>query len=117
LSWYESTSRRSGHAVHAIHYRCGCGGRRVEELCWQRLACRLNIVLARLRGKQSFGLVAMTLALAVLLVGVLDRDLLIHEILSVEIGNGFIRSLEVGEGHETITLGQVGIISGDLKST
>lgn len=74
-------------------------------------------MLACLCGEQPFGLVAMTLALPVLLVGVLNRNLLIHEILSVEIGNGFIRSLEVGEGHEAIALGQVGVISGNLTNT
>lgn len=56
----------------------------------------------------------MSLALAILLVGILDRDLLVHEVLTVHIGDGIVRSIEGGKGEESVTLGVVGLVAGDL---
>jgi len=44
------------------------------------------------------------LALAVLLVGVLDADVLVHEVLAVHVRDGVIGGLEVGVGHEAVVL-------------
>ena len=55
-----------------------------------RLADRLRDVFLSLGGKCSLSQIAMTFALSVLLVRVLDRDLLIHQILAIQIGNRVI---------------------------
>lgn len=55
--------------------------------------------------EHTFGLVTVSLALAVLLVRVLDRDFFVHEILAVHVGDGVIRRLKVGEGNESVSLG------------
>jgi hypothetical protein len=50
-----------------------------------------------LRGQRSLGLITMSLSLAILLVGVLHRHLLVHEILTIHIGNGSVGGFEVGK--------------------
>ena len=59
-------------------------------------------------------LVAVSFSLAVLLVGVLHRDVLVHEVLIVHVGNGIVRGFEVGVGYEAIAFGEVGFIAGKL---
>ena len=71
-------------------------------------------MLAGLGGEHSFGLVAMSFAFAVFLVGVLHGDLLVHEILAVHIGDGRVGGLKVPERHEPVALGEVVIIARDL---
>lgn len=56
----------------------------------------------------------MALTLAVLLVGVLDGDFLVHEVLAVHVGNGGIRVFERGEGDEAVALGKIGLVASDL---
>jgi hypothetical protein len=58
-----------------------------------------------LRCQRSLRLITMSLSLAILFVGILHRNLLVHEILTVHIGNGRVGGLEIGEGDETVTLG------------
>jgi hypothetical protein len=54
--------------------------------------------------EHSLRLVTMSLTLAVLLVGVLHRDLFVHEVLTVHVGDGVVGRLEIGERHEPIAL-------------
>ena len=58
-----------------------------------------------LRCQHSLRLITMSLSLTILFVGILHRNLLVHEILTVHIGNGRVGGLEIGEGDETVTLG------------
>ena len=74
----------------------------------------LDVVLAGLGGEHALGLVAVALAFAVFFVGVLDRDFLVHEVLAVHVGDGFVGGFEVGKGYEAVPFGEVGIIAGDL---
>lgn len=77
-----------GHLGHrgsaGSHHGCG----RLEQVLWQGLDGRRDTVGLCLLGEHSFGLVSVALALSVLLVGVLDRDLLAHHVLAVHAGNG-----------------------------
>jgi len=50
-----------------------------------------------LRCEHSLGLVTMSISLAVFLVGILNRNFLVHEVLAVHVGNGVVRSFEVGK--------------------
>jgi hypothetical protein len=54
-------------------------------LCWWA-----NIVFPSLRGQRSLGLITMSLSFTILLVGVLHRNLLVHEVLTVHIGDSGI---------------------------
>jgi hypothetical protein len=74
----------------------------------------LDTVGFSLSGKHSFRLVTVSLTLSVLLVRVLDRDLLVHEVLAVHVGNGIIGRFKVGERNEPIALGQVRFVAGHL---
>ena len=57
----------------------------------------------------------MTLALSVLLEGVLDGDGFVHEELAVHGLDRGVRGFEVGEGDEAIALGGAGAgVAGDL---
>jgi hypothetical protein len=67
-------------------------------------------------GQRSLGLITMSLSLAILLVGVLHRNLLVHKVLTVHIGNGRVGGLKVGKRDETITLGQIVVIPSNLES-
>ena len=108
--------RGSGDAVGVAVQYCGgaaWSGRR-EELLGEGLCGGLDVVLAGLGGEHALGLVAVALAFAVFFVGVLDRDFLVHEVLAVHVGDGFVGGFEVGEGYETVAFGEVGIVAGDL---
>lgn len=63
----------------------------------------LDVVFPRLGGEESLRLVAVTLALAVFLVGVLNRDFLVHEVLTVHGFDGFIGGFEGVVGDEAVT--------------
>ena len=58
----------------------------------------------------------MAFALAVLLVGVLDGDVFVHEVLVVHVGDGVVGGFEVGVGDEAVAFGEVGFVAGDLKA-
>lgn len=81
---------------------------------WQWLGLRLDVVLAGLGGQHSLGLVAVSLALSVLLISILDRDLLVHEILAVHGGDCAVGRFKVGKRDKAVALGQIGIVSGNL---
>ena len=69
--------------------------------------CRLDAVLFCLGGEHAFGFVAVALAFAVFLVGVLDGDFLVHEVLPAHVLDRVVRGAEVGVGNEAVALGQV----------
>jgi hypothetical protein len=71
-------------------------------MCWQRLDGRRNSVSLGLFGEHTFGFVSVSLALAILFIGILDCDLLGHDVLIVHTGDGCIRGLKVAVGDETI---------------
>lgn len=73
-----------------------------------------DVVLLALGSKLALGLVAVALALAVLLVGVLDGDGLAEEVLAVHSGHGSIASLEGVKTNEAIALGDVVVIAHDV---
>ena len=56
----------------------------------------------------------MTLAFSVFLVSVLDRDFLVHKILTIQVRYGFVRGLEVGERDEPISFRKVCVITSNL---
>jgi hypothetical protein len=71
----------------------------------------------RLLRKQTLRLVSVTLALAVLLVRILHRNLLVHHVLVVHVLDGVVRGLEVGVRHKSIALGQHLFVPCDLGRT
>ena len=93
--WWSEASRSDRSLRHtAKHWATDgdCGG------------SRLNTMSFGLGGKHSFGLISMSLAFAVLLVSVLNRDLFVHEVLAVHVCDGVVGRFEVGEGYEAIAL-------------
>lgn len=98
------------HGSARRHHRGGC----LEQVCWQRLDGGRDAVGLGLLREHALGLVAVALALAVLLVGVLDRDLLAHHVLAVHAGNGRVRRVKVAKGDEAVALGQAVFVAGNL---
>ena len=74
----------------------------------------LDAVGFGLCGEHALGLVAMSLAFAVLFVRILYRYFLVHEVLAVHICNGVVRSFEVGIGDEAVAFGESGLVAGYL---
>jgi Tfp pilus assembly protein PilZ len=74
----------------------------------------LDTVRLCLSGKHSLSLVTVSLAFAVLLVSVLNGDLFVHQVLTVHVGDGVIRGLEVGERDESVALGKIVFVTGNL---
>lgn len=72
-----------------------------------------HVVLLALGGELALGFVAVALALAVLLVGVLDRDRLTEEVLAVHGGLGGVAALERVEADEAVALGDVVLVADD----
>lgn len=105
---------RVGHVSHGRAAGSDHGCRRLEEMLWQRLDGRCDAVGLGLLRKHALGLVAVALALAVLLVGVLDRDLLAHHVLAVHAGNGGVRRVEVAVGDEAVALAHVVLVACNL---
>lgn len=97
------------HRSRTRHHRRGC-----SHKLWRNLRLRPDVVLPRLRSQHPFCRITVPLAFTVLLVGVLNRNLLIHEILPVHVGDSSVRRLEIGKGHKTISFGHVLFISGNL---
>jgi hypothetical protein len=113
----DSTTHGRRHAAAAIAVddgRCH-DGRLGEELRRERLHGELDVVLAGLGGEFALGIVAVALALAVLLVRVLDRDGLVHQVLAVHVLDRLVRGLEVGEGYKAVALGQIAVVPRDLE--
>jgi hypothetical protein len=65
--------------------------------------------------EHSLCLIAVAVAFAVLLVGVLDRDVLIHEVLVMHVGDRVVGGLKVGVGYEPVAFGEIGFVAGDLE--
>ena len=71
----------------------------------QWLYGRLDIVLASLSSEHTFCGIAVTLALAVFLVGILNRDFFVDEVLAIHARNGVIGGFKVGKGDEAVAFG------------
>jgi hypothetical protein len=89
----------------------------LEEYFRELVHDRGHAMSFRLLCKQALRLVSVALALAVLLVRILHRDLLVHHILAVHVLDGIVRSLKVGVRHESIALGQHVLVPRDLGGT
>lgn len=59
--------------------------------------------------------VSVTLSLAILLEGILDGDLLVHEVLAVHVCDGVVGCFEGGEGNESVALCEIGVVAGHLR--
>jgi hypothetical protein len=88
----------------------------LEQVSWQRLNRGGNTMRLGLLRQHTFRFVSMAFTLAILLVGVLDRDLLVHHVLVVHAGNSLIRGFEVSVRDKTIALGEVshGLVARNL---
>lgn len=82
-----------GHVVVDCLYGGGGGGGG-EELGREGLCWELDVVFAGLGGEKTFGLVTVSLTFAVLFVGVLYTDFLVHEVLPVHGFDGFVGGFE-----------------------
>ena len=77
----------------------------------QNLLLGDDVVLLALGGQLALGLVTMALALAVLLVGVFDRDGLAKQVLAVHGSDSGVTGLERVEADEAIALGDVVLVA------
>lgn len=90
----------------------------LEVLWWHLLLNReRDVVLASLGGKHALSVVSVAFALAILLVGVLNRDLLVSEVLAVHVLDRLVRRLEVGEGNKSVTLGKAIVVVSNLRAS
>ena len=74
-------------------------------MCWQRLYCRGDSVSLGLFRQHTLGFVSVSLTLSILLVRILNRNLLAHDILVVHAGDSRVGGFEVAVRDETIALG------------
>ena len=91
--------------AEACWERWCCSAEHRGSANWDRCRCGLHAVGFCLCGEHAFGLVAVALALTVFLVGVLDGDVLVHEVLVVHVGNGVVGRFEVAVGDEAVAFG------------
>jgi len=120
VGWPEAcgTIGRNGNAptvcAHTWPARYSRTGGQLKQVCRQRLHSGGDSVSLGLLRQHALGFVSVAFALAVLLVSVLHRNLLVHNVLAMHAGNGGVGRLEVAEGDETVALGQVGLVAGNL---
>lgn len=88
--------------------------RAVEESGRHGLRLGGNVSLLGLGGELALRLVAVPVALAVLLEGVLHGDLVAEDVLAVEVVNGGVAALKVAEADEAEALAAAGVVAGDL---
>ena len=62
-------------------------------------------MLPSLSSEHPFGLITMSFPLAIFLEGVLDRGLLIHQVLAMHVVDSIVGCFKVGKGDESIALG------------
>lgn len=80
----------------------------------QNLLLGNDVVLLALGGQLALSLVTMALALAVLLVGIFNRNGLAKQVLAVHGGNSGITSLERVEADEAIALGDIVLVADNV---
>lgn len=85
-----------------------------QQLRRHLLSFRQHIVFLRLASQHPLRLITVSLALAVLLVGVLHRDLLVREVLPVHVRNRVVGGFERGVRDEAVALGETGLVARDL---
>lgn len=66
--------------------------------------------------KHTLRFITVTLALAILLVGILDGDLLVHHILTMHVCDSSIGRIEVGKRHKSVTFGHLKLITRHFRS-
>ena len=124
-AWWEDWGRSAGelgrHEASCGRIEGGGRDRRGagavhEELCGDLLDLGDNVVFLCLGGEHALCFITMALALPVLLVGILYADVLVHQILTVHVGDGVVRGLEGGIGDKAVALGEAGLITRDLGS-
>jgi len=71
-------------------------------------------VLSGLRRKHPFCFIAMAFTLTILFICILNRNLLIREVMAVQIVDGIVGSFEIGERDEAVALGEIGIVPSNL---
>lgn len=106
--------RGTGPVEHGSRGAGGGHGRLLEELRREGLRSRLDTVLAGLCGESTLSSITMALALAILLVGVLDANLFVHKVLSIHVGDSVVGGFERRERDEAVTLGEVVLVASDL---
>jgi len=102
--WRAAAHRRALRHAHGGGALRDRGARQAQQLRRHGLLLGDDAVGLGLGGQHALRGVAVALALAVLLVGVLDADVLVHEVLAVHVRDGVIGGLEVGVGHEAVVL-------------
>ena len=65
--------------------------------------------------EHSLCLISVAVAFAVLLVRVLYRDVLVHEVLVMHVGDCVVGGLEVRVGYEAVAFGEIGFVASDLE--
>ena len=56
----------------------------------------------------------MSLAFPILLVRILHRNLFVHQVLAIHVGDGRVRGFEIGKRHKSVSLGQIVVITSNL---
>lgn len=112
--WWRLHGRSSRDGVGTSSRAARRRGRAAHEHRGHGLDIGQDVVLLGLCSELAFGLVAVALALAVLLVGVLDRDGLVDEILVVHVSDGVVRRLEGRVADEAVALGHALVVACDL---
>lgn len=76
---------------------------------------RLDVVFTTSGSQGTLCGVSVTFSLAVLLEGVLNGDLLVHEVLTVHVCDSIVRGFEGCERNESVALCEVGVVAGHLE--
>lgn len=122
--WTAKSRGEGGRRPRYAH--CGLGGE-VEHCCWgggdsaveEELGGHLlrfgeDVVLLCLRGEHAFCFVAVTFSFPVFLVGVLDGDVFVHEVLPVHVRDRVVGGFEGAVGDEAVAFAEAGLVSCDL---
>ena len=78
------------------------------------MSWELDIILSSLCGEETFSLVAVTLAFAILFVGILYRDFFVHEVLPIHAFDGLVGGFKGVVGDEAVAFGGTRLVPGDL---
>lgn len=95
-------------------YRRCCSAEHGWSAKWDGCRSGLHAVGFRLCGEHALCLVAVALAFAVFLEGVLDGDVLVHKVLVVHVGDGVVGGFEIAVRDEAVAFGEVGFVARDL---
>jgi hypothetical protein len=71
-------------------------------------------MLASLGCQHPFCLITMSLAFPILLVCILYRNLFVHQVLTIHVGDSRVRGFEIGKRNKSISLREIVVITGNL---